>query len=63
MYYNTRITIKSEANETYHAGIALSELIRSISIDRRPVDRKTAHAAVDEYFDEFDEMVECHNQK
>ncbi len=63
VYYTTRIWIRSEVNDFNQYGIGQRGPLRSLSIEVGLADRKAAHIIVDEYFDEFEKMVECPNPK
>ena len=55
--YITRLTLESELIDMRIFGQRREYPVKHLDTRRIEVDRKTAHMAVDKYFDEFEKMV------
>ena len=55
--YTTKLTLESELLDMRVFGQQGEYPIKHLDTRRIEVDRKTAHIAVDKYFDEFEKMV------
>lgn len=55
--YTTKLTLESELLDMRVFGQQREYPVKHLDTRRIEVDRKTAHIAVDKYFDEFEKMV------
>ena len=55
--YTVRLTLESKSPDIRVFGQQIEYPIKHLETRQIEVDRKTAHAAVDKYFDEFEKMV------